>query len=87
MLCIFKQGASRLKNLRVIQCSLFLSQCKDLFFVRYFVERKNKLLLLLLVTRFVYRRVLEVSSDGVFETSLGSRDTVSKSRLGVELRV
>ena len=55
MLCVVKQGASRLENLRVIRCSLFLSECKDLFFVRYFVERKNKLglLLLQLVTRFV----------------------------------
>ena len=51
-LCVFKQGASRLENLRVIRCSLFLSECKDSFFVRYFVQRKTKLLLLL-VTRFV----------------------------------
>ena len=50
LLCVFKQGASRLENLRVIRCSLFLSECKDLFFVRYFVERKNKLQP---VTRFV----------------------------------
>ena len=48
MLCAFERGASRLENLRVIRCSLFLSECKDLFFVRYFVERKKLLLLLLL---------------------------------------
>ena len=79
MLCVFKQGASRLENLRVIRCSLFRSECKDLFFVRCFVERKKTTT----ATSsnpicFNIRRVLVVSSDGVFETNLGSRNTIFK---------
>ena len=86
-LCVFKQGASRLENLRVIRCSLFLSECKDLFFVRYFVERKNKLLLL--VTRFVstFGELLwEVVTEFSRQVS-GLETQFSKSRLGLELQV
>ena len=86
-LCVFKQGASRLENLRVIRCSLFLSECKDLFFVRYFVERKNKLLLL--VTRFV-STLGELLWEKVTEFSRqvsGLETQFSKSHLGLELQV
>ena len=80
MLCVFKLGASRLENLRVIRCSLFLSECKDLFFVRLLCGKK-KLTTTTATSNpicFNIRRVLVVSSDGVFETSLGSRDTIFK---------
>ena len=86
--CVFKQGASRLENLRVIRCSLFLSECKDLFFVRYFVERKNKLLLLL-VTRFVStlgELLWEVVTEFSRQVS-GLETQFSKSHLGFELQV
>ena len=86
MLCVFKQGASRLENLRVIRCSLFLSECKDLFFVRYFVERKNKLLL---VTRFV-STLGELLWEVVTEFSRqfsGLETQFSKSHVGLELQV
>ena len=85
-LCVFKQGASRLENLRVIRCSLFLSECKDLFFVRYFVERKNKLLL---VTRFVStlgELLWEVVTEFSRQVS-GLETQFSKSHLGLELQV
>ena len=85
-LCVFKQGASRLENLRVIQCSLFLSECKDLFLVRYFVERKNKLLL---VTRFVStlgELLWEVATEFSRQVS-GLETQFSKSRLRLELQV
>ena len=87
-LCVFKQGASRPKNRRVIRCSLFLSECKDLFFVRYFVDRKNKLLLLL-VTRFVSTLgefLWEVVTKFLRQVS-GLETQFSKSRLGLELQV
>ena len=87
-LCVFKQGASRLENLRVIRCSLFLSECKDLFFVRYFVERKNKLLSLL-VTRFVStlgELLWEVVTEFSRQVS-GLETQFSKSHLGLELQV
>ena len=86
MLCVFKQGASRLENLRVIRCSLFLSECKDLFFVRYFVERKNKLLL---VTRFVStlgELLWEVVTEFSRQVS-GLETQFSKFHLGLELQV
>ena len=86
-LCVFKQGASRLENLRVIRCSLFLSECKDLFFVRYFVERKNELLLL--VTRFVStlgELLWEVVTEFSRQVS-GLETQFSKSHLGLELQV
>ena len=76
-LCVFKQGASRLENLRVIRCSLFFSECKDLFFVRYFVERKNKITTSNPICFNIWRALVG-SSDRVFETSLGSRDTIFK---------
>ena len=85
-LCVFKHGASRLENLRVIRCSLYLSECKDLFFVRYFVERKNKLLL---VTRFVStlgELLWEVVTEFSRQVS-GLETQFSKSRLGLELQV
>ena len=85
-LCVFKQGSSRLENLRVIRCSLFLSECKDLFFVRYFVERKNKLLL---VTRFVStlgELLWEVVTEFSRQVS-GLETQFSKSHLGLELQV
>ena len=85
-LCVFKQGASRLENLRVIRCSLFLSEYKDLFFVRYFVERKNKLLL---VTRFVStlgELLWEVVTEFSRQVS-GLETQFSKSHLGLELQV
>ena len=85
-LCVFKQGASRLENLRVIRCSLFRSECKDLFFVRYFVERKNKLLL---VTRFVStlgELLWEVVAEFSRQVS-GLETQFSKSHLGLELQV
>ena len=87
--CVFKQGASRLENLRVIRCSLFLSECKDLFFVRYFVERKNEVLLLLLVTRFVStlgELLWEVVTEFSRQVS-GLETQFSKSHLGLELQV
>ena len=62
---------------------------KDLFFVRYFVERKNKLLLLLLVTRFV-STLGELLWEVVTELSRqvsGLETQFSKSRLGLELQV
>ena len=85
-LCVFKQEASRLENLRVIRCSLFLSECKNLFFVRYFVERKNKLLL---VTRFVStlgELLWEVVTEFSRQVS-GLETQFSKSRLDLELQV
>ena len=86
MLCVFKQGASRLENFRVIRCSLFLSESKDLFFVRYFVERKNKLLL---VTRFVSTlgEFLWLVVTEFSRQVSGLETQFSKSRLGLELQV
>ena len=64
MLCVFEQGASRLENLRVIRCSLFLSECKDLFFscVTLWKEKNNKLLLPVLVFTAQALRLLPVKN-------------------------
>ena len=65
---------------------LVLSECKDLFFVRYFVERKNELLL---VTRFVStlgELLWEVVTEFSRQVS-GLETQFSKSHLGLELQV